>query len=79
MDAPGEESYLVPLARALLLVLEVVHRPSAIRLRKVGDEVVVVWGLGLLLDDDVCLVGIDGENNVLDLLAQLERLEGFET
>ena len=65
-----------------LLVLDIVHRPSALRLWKglwkVGNEILVVCGLRLFLDDDFFIGVAHGENNVLEVLV-LEGQIGLDT
>lgn len=77
-DAPGEKRDLVPLARALLLVLKVIHRPAGLGLREVREEFVVVVRLGLLRDDDLLVVRAEREDDVLDLLPELQLLVGLQ-
>ena len=65
--APGVEADLAPCSLAGLLPHEVVDGVAAGLGREVVDEVVVRGRLGLLLDDDLLVVGSEGEDDVLEL------------
>ena len=73
--SPREERDLRPLPAVVLLKVKVVHRPPALVLREVPDELVVRRGRrARLLDDDLRVVLVEREDDVLGLLAQLQVL-----
>lgn len=72
---PGVEADLVPLALVALLVLEVVNGVTAFGGRKLGDKVVVRRRIRLVLDNDLGESVVEGEDDVLGLLSELELLE----
>lgn len=74
-DAPHEEADLVALALALLLEFKVVHCPSALSFGQIADKLVVVGRVRRLLDNDLGFLVVNAIDDVLGLLAQLERLE----
>lgn len=78
--APGDKDKLVPLACATLgLVLEVIHGPFALCLRKLADKCLVVGVAGGLHDDNLLQVIAETVDDVFVLLAELEFLEHLET
>lgn len=78
-NAPMDEADLVPLAGALLLVLEIVHGPPTLCLGQIGNKLVIVLARRLLLDDDLRQVLRDIVDDVLLLLAELKLLERIQT
>lgn len=80
VHSPAVERNLAPLPAVLLLVVEVVHGPPALRLGEVREEVVVrARGRALLLDDDLRDRLVEREDDVLALLPELQLLERVET
>lgn len=72
---PDNEEDLVA-ETALLLVLEVEDSVSGVILGETSDELLVGGSLGgSLLDNNLGVVGVNGENNVAVGLAELELLE----
>lgn len=79
IDVPRNEDELVPLSStALGVILEIVHCPFALSLRKLCFKFGVIALGGCLLDDDLGKVIAEAEDDVLVLLSELEFLEGLE-
>lgn len=78
-DVPLEEADLVPLSLVASLVLKVKDGPSALGGGQVADKVVKAVRGGGLLDDDLGELGVEVEDDVLVLFADLEVLELLET
>lgn len=79
-NSPREECDLAPLAPVVLLKVEVVYSPSALLLGQVPEELIVCAAqTALLLDDDLCVVLREREDDVFRLLPELQLLVRFET
>lgn len=75
---PGEEAKLVALALAGLLKLEVINGVATVLRREFREKLVVVSRLTRLGYHDLRVVVRQLVHNVLELLAQFERLEGLQ-
>jgi len=73
IGSPGVEDDLVPLA-TILQVVKVVNTPSAMTLREILEEIIVV-AIPLLLDDDFVVIFVEVIDDVLVLVTELEFLE----
>jgi len=76
-NPPTQEDNLVPLARTLLLKLEIIDGPSALGLGEISQESIVVCIIRCLFKDDLGIVLVEGEDDILLLLPKLESLERF--
>ena len=76
---PADESYLVPLSTVYCLKLEVIDSPPTLAFGKVTEEVVIIFGLPRLLDDDLGFVFAEVIDDVFVLVFELEILERGET
>jgi hypothetical protein len=78
-SSPTQEDNLVPLARTLLLKLEIIDGPSALGLREISHEIFVFLVTRRFINDNLGQILAEGEDDVLVLLLQLEVLEVIET
>jgi hypothetical protein len=69
MNSPREKADLVPLARALLLKLKVVHSPPRFEFREVVEKILVFKRRGLLVNDDLGVGFVEFVQDVLVCLA----------
>lgn len=72
---PRKEADLVSLALIALLVLEIVNCIATFSRWQLSKEVIVVAGLACLSHNNLSVVRRESVNDVLDLLAQLQRLK----
>lgn len=77
-NSPTQKDDLVPLPRTLLLKLEIIDGPSTLGLGKLSHKLVVVLGTRRLIDHDLAKVLVEGEDDVLVCLLQLESLKFFD-
>jgi hypothetical protein len=75
---PGNKSQLVPLARALLLKLEIVNRPSALIFREVGHKFIIVGLRRCLFNNNLCVGLVQIENDVFVRFLNLQLLINFQ-
>lgn len=74
-NSPTQKDNLVPLPTTLLLKLEIIDGPSTLGLGEIGYKVIVVLDSRRLIDHDLAKAFVEGEDDVLVLLLQLECLE----
>lgn len=77
--SPGNEDQLVPLAAILLLEVKIVHGPSALVLRDVRNEVVVIRGGGSLQNHNLGQVRAETVDDVFVFPSELDLGEGCQT
>lgn len=74
-NSPTQKDNLVPLPSTLLLKLEIIDGPSTLSLWEISHKVIIVLDTRRLIDHDLGKVFVQGEDDVLVLLLQLEILE----
>jgi len=77
-DLPTVEGDLVPLT-TILLIFEVVNSPSTLILWEIAEESVIIGLVARFLDDDLGISFVEVVDDVLELVTELEFLEGCET